>query len=289
MGTQFVKVFGERNTGTRAINHMLSNLPTTHVANKALRKTDEIRALELRVKERFRSNWAKKYLRGIMHDNRIRVGGVGGWKHAAPQFDSSFAKANSCVIFAIKNPYSWLISLVNNPYHIQGYGCSSLEQFVDCPWLTKPIDNTLAVLPSPMALWNEKLRAYLKFESESDVPNARVKFEDFVRDPITALGDALQHFGVDPSGLQLRDDSTKDDDRKYDDIKKFYADEDWMRFLNRQTVAVINGYTDWEIAAAFGYSALDPNDFPIDLTKEKSAYLAKQFERLHFDHSIESD
>ncbi len=158
-----IKVFGERNTGTRAILKMVRAMPNLTTVVPDMKKPSDFKEMQRRIKDRFRGKWLDEYMEAFSFENRNRVGGVAAWKHAAPHFDQSYAKAEANVVFVVKNPYSWMVSLYKRPHHAKGISCETLEQFVDHPWLTLPKDRVDAVLNSPMYLWNEKLRAYADF------------------------------------------------------------------------------------------------------------------------------
>ncbi len=263
-----IKIFGERNTGTRAMIQMVRMLPHLTTANPALRKPPEILLLKTRIEDRLRGRWLKEYLEALNFDNRARVGGVSAWKHTRPKFDDSFAAAGASVIITVRNPYSWLISFAKRPYHAHGRTGVTLEQFIDFPWLTIPRDRLEAVLPSPMTLWNEKLRSYIAFKKTCTTPLHFMNFENFVQDPVKQMTNALQSFDLDPTGLAEISHSTKDNTRTAEDIRNFYAAEQWRSRLTRQSVALINDFTDWKVAAHFGYEMLNPRDFPMNLPSD---------------------
>ncbi|MBL4806000.1 MAG: hypothetical protein JKY31_01770 [Rhodobacteraceae bacterium] len=268
MAEQFIKIFGERNTGTRAITLMLQELPHITTRLPVNRMAPELAALRNRVKDRQYGHWVELYLDAIKDQHEQTLQGIGDWKHTAPVFDQSYVGANAKILFAVRNPYSWLLSLAKRPYHIRGKICTTLEQFVDLPWLTLRRDHLDGVLISPMSLWTEKLRAYSVFLKSSSQPSEWITFEAFIVDPVAILGGALTRLDVSSEGLVASEESTKPGQVPLPKIQEKYLTEEWKNLLSRQTVALINDLTDWDVAAEFGYEKFDPRDFPINLSDD---------------------
>lgn len=256
---------------------MIRNMPNLTTAIPDLKKPAQTLELQKRVKDRFRGKWLDEYIDTINLDNRNRVGGVAAWKHAAPYFDPSFAKAEASVIFILRNPYSWLISLYKRPHHAKGISCETLEQFIDFPWMTIAKDRVAPVLNSPMNLWNEKLSAYADFQECCDIPFYQIRFENFVQNPVETLAAALVSFGFETDGLAAIPLSVKNKSHSATGLADYYAQEKWRQRLTRQSVALINQHTDWQVAKRFGYEKLDPKQFPIEISQEFQARFPSEF------------
>jgi len=272
-----IKVFGERNTGTRAILQMIRAMPNLTTVVPDLKKPPKIKEMQRRIKDRFRDKWLDEYMEAFSFENRNRVGGVAAWTHAAPYFDQSYAKAGANVVFVTKNPYSWMVSLYKHPHHAKGISCEVLEQFVDYPWLTLPKDRVEMVLNSPMCLWNKKLRAYADFQDICDIPVYQFSFESFVRLPVKTMTAALDSFGIDSTGLAAIPIAAKRKILMADELPDYYNKEQWRQGLTRQSVALINQHTDWQVAKRFGYEKLDPKQFPIEINQEYQSRLPSDF------------
>ncbi len=256
---------------------MIRDMPNLKTAIPELKKPSPTMALRNRIKDRFRGKWLDEYLDALNFDNTSRIGGVAAWKHAAPYFDESFAKVNASVIFTIRNPYSWLISLYKRPHHAKGISCKNLEQFVDFPWMTMAKDRVAPVLNSPMGLWNEKLRAYGEFQDCCDIPYYQIRFEDFVQKPVESLAAALGSFGFETNGLVAIPLSVKNENHSATGLADYYRQEKWRLRLTRQSVALINQHTNWQIAERFGYQMLDPKQFPIEIEQDYRARFPVNF------------
>lgn len=256
---------------------MIRAMPNLTTAVPDLKKPTQIKEMQRRIKDRFRGKWLDEYMEAFSFENRNRVGGVAAWKHAAPYFDQSYAKAEAKVVFVVKNPYSWMVSLYKRPHHAKGISCETLEQFVDYPWLTQPKDRVDTVLNSPMCLWNEKLRAYADFQDCCNIPFYQFSFEDFIRFPVKTMATALAFFDIDSTGLAAISMPAKRKSFKTEDLQDFYTKEKWRQRLTRQSVALINQHTNWQVAKRFGYEMLDPKQFPIEIAQEFQARFPAEF------------
>jgi len=121
-----IKVFGERHSGTNAIGYFAG----------------------------------KNFNLQFQHYNFL------GWKHrTAPKEDewSKFAVDQCLFIFCLRNPYSWLKAMHQEPYydHYPKIKELSFEQFVQ--FSIEDYENAIA-------MWNQKNASYLRMAAE--VPNS---------------------------------------------------------------------------------------------------------------------
>jgi len=256
-----VKVFGERNTGTRAVMKMLRNLKGVSISSPHPKQPDLEQLGEL-VRETC-TGFARELYRDALEDERRRrFGAISAWKHAAPVVDASYAEKNVSVLFLVRDPYSWILSLTKRPYHSRAPKLDSVSEFLRRPWLCLHRDNMAApVLRSPMILWNEKLRAYQEFARQAPVPSAVLHFEDFVLDPVGALGGALQPFGIEPEGLVEIGEPTKTGGLETSERYAYYANERWKSGLTPEAASLVNELVDWDVATHFGYKKREPAGF----------------------------
>ncbi len=255
-----IKVFGERNTGTRAVMEMVRALEGATI-NTPVTKEPDLDYLEEQIKKTIKGFHRELYVDAILDVRRKRQAGVSAWKHAAPVVDDSYAAHGCSVLFLVRDPYSWIKSLTRRPYHIRAPRLDSVEDFIQRPWLCMERDNIDRVLISPMNLWNEKLRAYLAFAEEAPVPSTVLHFENFVIDPVAALGQALARFGVAVDGLREIDQSTKNGGRSAAERREYYKNAIWKRELTPRAARLVNQHVDWGVAANFGYNKQAPEDF----------------------------
>ena len=261
---RLIKVFGERNTGTRAVLGMIDGTPGIQgVAHEVMEDAglepyeDMIRLVE----RQYKGPWKRVYREAIKDVRTETLGPIGTWKHAAPVYDSAYRAARVSVLFVIRNPYSWIASLYRRPYHNMGRQADSLPEFVSFPWRTVGRDNVERILPSPVCLWPLKVRAYRTFEAAAArdaVACAWLSFEDFVQYPVRSLSDALAKLNLPCKGLAAMSRPTKPRGRSAEERRRYYAREGWRAELCARSVAAINQRIDWTLAAEHGYARLDP-------------------------------
>ncbi|PCJ76808.1 MAG: hypothetical protein COA53_00895 [Rhodobacteraceae bacterium] len=209
----------------------------------------------------YKGRWRKIY-RDALRDNEQAVAcPTKAWKHALPVWDEVFVEKRAHVVFCVRNPYSWALSLARTPYHQKGPKTACVVDFVTQPWLTVSRDNMEAVLRSPMDLWNGKVEAYGAFMRQGGVPTRVIRFEDFVSDPVAEVRQVLMDFEV-PFGDVRAVASTKSPTVTLGEISGYYQREDWKKSLTGDVVLAINEAIDWELAAQYGYYRLNPSDFP---------------------------
>ncbi|MBL1437272.1 MAG: hypothetical protein COB08_013865 [Rhodobacteraceae bacterium] len=258
-----VKIFGERNTGTRAVVRMLRAQKGVSPGAPGYKKHD-LDALENRINEKLEGFHHELFSDALDDIRRSRLGGHSAWKHAAPIVDESYAAKKASVLFLVRDPYSWIAALYRNPYHARAPLPDSLEAFLEQPWLTVRRENIAPILMSPMELWNAKLRAYHAFAAAAPVPSSVLCFEEFVLNPVEALGAALTGFGISAKGLEEAAEPTKKQGIARDARMHYYKAKAWEQEISPQTAALINTYADWDVAAHFGYLRRDPAEFSAD-------------------------
>ncbi|MCF6271891.1 MAG: hypothetical protein L3J37_01685 [Rhodobacteraceae bacterium] len=255
-----VKVFGERNTGTSAVMQMLGSMEGVSTSSPRI-PTPDIDRLEEKVMAKLEGFYRELYIDALLDESRSRNRGLSAWKHAAPVLDDSYAEKSASVLFLVRDPYSWAVSMYRQPYHKRAPKAESLLEFLDRPWLCMARDNLRPVLESPLDLWSGKLRAYRVFSDVGPVPSTVLQFEDFVQAPVFALGAALAVFGIGSDGLAEIPRPTKPDGMEAADRRAYYAGESWKSSLDPAAATLINERIDWDVARSFGYAPRDPADF----------------------------
>lgn len=263
-----IKVFGERHTATRAIIKMIDEADGVggagHPGVKA-RDLQPYREMFDQLLEVMNGPWKKVYREAVRDLQDDKVGPVGAWKHAAPRYGGEFKTYDVRVLFTVRNPYSWIVSLHKRPYHYLGAPKADFLEFLKFPWVTMGRDRVEQILGSPMDLWSRKLEAYQTFEAAAladGTPVETLKFEEFVQDPSQYLGAALSALSGHPIKVEELETPMKRDGLKTEARRVRYRDELWRKDLTADCVEVINGRVNWEIAARYGYARLSPNDFP---------------------------
>ncbi len=283
MERTIVKVFGERNTGTRTVLTMLAAMP--HVALK-LPSTQPLNidgSLEAAIISQFSGSWKRLYLNALRDDAAAERSRHDPWKHAAPVLTPALRAARVRTILMTRNPYSWFLSFARRPYHLKGPKSTTLEGFLHRPWMTERREGIAAILASPMALWSEKLRAaerYLADAGDAQIPSVFMAFEDLVQDNLGAVAAALTDLDMPLDGLEDLMTNTKRGEPAQPTLARVYSAETWRADLTRPLVTGINTLTDWDLAARHGYLPLDPADFPDRLPEARAAQIAHEMSGL---------
>ena len=276
----FIRVLGERNTGTRAMIQMMRAQPAVRLfpaGERGPADPPELDGLKARI-EAMGGPWRAVYMDALRDMAFARACPTKLWKHARIVPDPAFAAKRAHLVFCVRDPYSWVISLARNPYHLRGEMPKTLAEFVVRPWMTMGRDNMDAVLESPLELWNGKNRAYRDFAMEG-VPVEVVRFEDFIVAPEAEVSRVLDRFDVAYDRVERLERSTKDA-RTVEEIAAYHAREGWADWLTRGVVSAINARVDWDVAAAFGYARRDPADFPAKLSRAATAEMREQIGRM---------
>lgn len=264
----FIRVLGERNTGTRALIKMMRAQPNVRLfphGEGGVADLPQYRALKAQVTGNFSGEWAAIYADALRDMAFADACPTKLWKHSLLRWHPAFAQKRAHIVYCVRDPYSWVISLARNPYHKRGPLPDTLGAFVNRPWLTLGRDFMAPVLESPMALWNGKNAGYVQFAGQAALAGVavrQVRFEDFVQTPETVVAGALQAFDVPFSTVERLEYSTKGDRRTATDIAAYHAREGWTAWLTRDVVGAINALVDWDLAAVFGYERRDPGDYP---------------------------
>jgi hypothetical protein len=236
-----VKIYGERNTGTRYLAKLL-------VRNLDVELLDGAAPWVLR--KLFGSNEAARdlYFRASYRRNL-------GWKHAmAPSPEQLWRLAVEDVLFITltKNPYAWLLSLHRRPYH--GHTAASFADFVQARWPAVGRENSPGGYANPVVLWNEKNRSYLNLGRAACAHNLR--YEDLVCDPETVIAGLAQAFDLPRKRAHFQnvDESTKPEpDKRFGDYRSYYLEERWRSKLDPTVLPLINAHLDEALMAHFGY------------------------------------
>ena len=216
-----LKIYGERNTGT---NYLA----------KLIEKNFEVKILKGQISKgsifTF-SEWTKDLFFRISRNINL------GWKHSV--IDEKLVlnhKSKPIVITLTKNPYSFLLSLYNRPYHYKGNKPNSFLSFLKEKWKLTDRDNCkLKSLDSPIDLWNFKNKSYI----------------DLLDKVIVSISEKLNI--VLKEKFKNYDDSTKNDNKKFNDYQNYYLNELWAKELNDDEIIFINSKLDLNVLSFFGY------------------------------------
>lgn len=231
--TATLKIYGERNTGT----NYLTRLIETNLSAELLPGT---------------APPALSHFRHLSSDEEKLIDGYFkwtypfnlGWKHAAPRPLNVLSRYPgyrrlSGLIFLVRNPYSWLLSLHKNPYHQTGMASCTFEQFLRRNWLIHQRDEIGKPALNPIQLWNRKVGSYLEAGHASSLI---IRFEDLVNEPELWTRRIADQFD---SALSERwftniEASTKSSDQNHSEYRTYYRLERWKEKLGPISIELIN-------------------------------------------------
>ena len=121
----YLKIFGERNTGTNYLQQLIKENLDVHLLPGS--SPVWINKLQSHL---FGKNWLNDFYFSLTFKSNL------GWKHRLLKLDD-FTIDNVKDVFFItltKNPYSWLLSLYRRPYHHYNSKTQSFSEFLISPW-----------------------------------------------------------------------------------------------------------------------------------------------------------
>lgn len=241
-----IKIFGERNCGTNYIRELI-------IANI------EAELLEGGVpvkKGIMKSNIIFDRLFDLLHNNFL------GWKHSFPNHKRIAARSDLQEILFVtitKNPYSFLLSLYNRPYHYKGSKPDTFYGFLTSNWDVLHRENSpTPILLSPVHLWNMKNGAYINLKREFPENTINLTYEALLREPGDVLSQICRQYGFDMRADEFQNllRSTKDPGKDHEYYRSYYLDELWKNGITEKEVSFINSHLDREVVRHFGYETL---------------------------------
>lgn len=204
----YIKVFGERNTATNAISKMIEKNSDSKCAPSTAIELDRY----IDIKKRIARVVSRKCEERVVDNVFDNVPPPYSWKHAATNFNivSDFEPYH--VIFTVRHPASWVLSLYKNPYHLETNSHQTLAQFIQKKYRTVGRERLNKEKFRPLSLLEEKIKSYDVFASklaDSGFSFSFVRFEDFVLNQ-EAVFNGLSEFILYPSSeFRILVESTK--------------------------------------------------------------------------------
>lgn len=254
-----IKIYGERNTGTNYLDHLIRlNLDAKTLRGKV---PGFIRSLGITIQTKM-PNLSKEYFIFEMFEDvyfKMSSSYNLGWKHKLiiPQSIEEMKqyKNSLYVIILTRNPYSWLLSLHQNPYGPQSIH-ASFEQFLTEPFKTLKRENHPEPFENPIMLWNEKNKSYIQIKN--CLPSIIVKFEDLLLDPESVVDFISGQFKIKRKDVDFKNktESTKEKDKDFHYYQNYYLKEIWKEKLDKNSINVINHYLDENLLNYFDYKII---------------------------------
>lgn len=254
----FVKVFGERNTGTNfVVQAMSTNAP--HLVSLTHEHSSILPSLAKRVP--LPTAWHDRVYNAALDCQRAwEFRRNFGWKHAAT--DPAYLRAGplfdrTLFIAMVRDPYYFLNSLYRRPYNILPRPSGSRAAFLGQPIRPNRRDRVgRGPLPSPMALWGLKAASYVN--TAQQLPNMMVvRYEDVVTD-FDAFFATLAAAGLPlNTRLQVPMASSKGDPMTFADYAAKTRSFDPRGVFDADELGQIAAGLDRETCALLGYPVYD--------------------------------
>ena len=226
---RFVKVFGERNTGTNFLNQLLKQNTSLKVLEHKSNSDAKIRLRKL-IDSHSKSNKRAidPSLRQLIFDRLIdqqrqeEYPKNYGWKHArvvANDLAQSKRFNSTLFIFLIRNPWRFVSALHKRPYNLFPSPPENFIDFVNSCFLANPRDCLPCnFVENPVEFWNQKVRSYQ--DCNTSINSSLIcYYEDIVNSPkkfIHSLNPVCSV--IDEIIIPM--DSTKKDDKSFDDYRR---------------------------------------------------------------------
>lgn len=240
-----LKVYGERNSGTRYLERLVAaNLRVRLLRGEAPRFVTWLGPDSEAMRDR--------YFRLTVRRNL-------GWKHRLPPGAAELAGHGSSgrtarFLTLVKNPYSWVLSMLRRPYSA-GRSYASLEELVTSPWHTVGRECAPAQFADAVAMWNAKAAANLALPAGR---TANLRYEDLIADPEARIDALARDLGLERRSERFWNEqsSTKRTGQTFDDYRSYYLEGRWREKLGDGEVRLISMRLDPAVMSAYGYEVL---------------------------------
>ncbi len=246
MTSPYLKIYGERNTGTTYLQALIQqNLHATPLRGTAPRRWRRLaRGREWPIDLYFRLTFPRNL----------------GWKHRMAPTQDQLARIRIPLdqlhfLIIVKNPYAWLLSLYRRPYHYQG-ALTDFDTFLTSPWPTVGREHHPEPFPNPMALWNAKYASYLRLLTQHS--GQVLRYEDLLADPQETLTQVADTLGIrqQPQFQNIHTSVKGDDHQRFEDYQRYYLEEAWRQALTPAQLATINRHLDFSLMQTLGYEPI---------------------------------
>jgi len=253
VGKMRIKIFGERNTSTRALTQLLRDNSRSNFLPGTMKELSPITAKTVSLLQKL--GIPDKRREAIIDRVFEKRHPLEQWKHTATHFEVDSSLDGVHFVFAVRDPRSWLIGFFKRPYHILVDKPATLTEFADLEWQVVARDRLPERAYCPLELYACKLQSYLEFMNALERENRSysvVKFEDFVTGQRNVF-DALRPYLSSPADTFAElTKSTKDATKDASYYADYYAKERWRNdFPEIDAVTLPDNSTVFQ---AFGYS-----------------------------------
>jgi hypothetical protein len=252
-----IKVFGERNTGTRALVQMLKNNSKSEFYPGTMAELSELEltASARRARNPRRNSKKEKEIDKVFQGRGL----LERWKHSATftTEDDLVNLPKTAFLLTVRHPLSWLTALYRRPYHILVERPGDLVSFANLNWKTVKRENLPHKTYKPLDLYEEKLKSYRhlieRLENSQHLFRV-IQFEHFVTHQEATFDELRQLLDEPPPTFKELTTATKDkDQQKNSDFYAFYyANEVWRQ--DYPEVEFVSNTVAPDLLEFFGYA-----------------------------------
>lgn len=249
-----VKIFGERNTGTNALSRIIE-------ANSQARclpaTSGDLNPLLGRIGN---TEWllAKRMRERLLDSIFEGRSPLCAWKHCATNFPDAAPFDGVFVLFTIRHPGSWVVSLLKRPYQRLERRPATLAEFLNSEWETACRERLGRASFRPLELLQAKLDSYLGFADKLTtrrITHRFIRFEDIVLNQAGVYSRIAPELENAQANFHELETSTKDRSKTLDDYRDYYGKERWREALTGLEAA-IDAQINWSKFERFGYRPL---------------------------------
>lgn len=228
-----IKVFGERNTGTRAITRIIRHNSKSFVYQKKeadiLGALGHLACIEKLIPIKGRYN---QYIKDYAY---LKKDLTWQWKHCATNFESLDKMENVHIVFMVRDPLSWLLSLYKNPYERFIEIPEEFGEFIHCEWKTSGRERLKRKTISPVKLYEKKLlyyRKFMKLLDENNITYSIIRLEDLIRDQKAEFQKIEKFLDSPQKKFEELKESTKSRNTSIDYYRNYYNNGLWRNEIS---------------------------------------------------------
>ncbi len=248
---KYIKVYGERNTGTNYFNKLLS----LNFDIKLLRGTVPSKLNTFFSYFPFDEKLRDLYF--LITDSKNL-----GWKHREIDHINIIKKSdkltNTLFITISKNPYSFLLSLHKRPYHNKKSAILDFNVFIQQKWKSLKRESKQLFYANATDLWNKKNKSYLNLQKFNCL---NITYEDLVISPEKIMLEISKKINKPFKNKEFVNYESAikipDQEKNYDYYKELYGKELWRNKLSDNSIKIINGNLDENLLKTFDYKKIE--------------------------------
>jgi hypothetical protein len=249
-----VKIFGERNTGTNALKRLIEQNSRSTCLPGTSAEIDAALALSIK-----RSFWLSRRERERRIDRVFAAEGPRfAWKHCATRFEDGASFDGVLVLFLVRHPASWLLSLSRNPYNAVDPPPSDIGRFLEFEWQTVARERLGEQAYKPLDLFASKIDSYFALSgmlTERGIAHHFLRLEDLILAQEQTFARVKPDLCGAEGAFQPLRRSTKSRHKDLRSYGEYYAGEQWRQELAGFESA-INERVDWAQVERFGYAPI---------------------------------